>query len=367
MFETLKLRHFIAMSVCVALSGCLEHKYNISLLRDSSVEVDYELRGDRVDLEDGQELLPDSLLWKTERSVEDGEEETTHILKGSQHISSPSNLSDLLDWKRRASDSVYFVPFVELVPKTMLFTKKHLFFSKIKARRFNELYGDIWEYVPEECRAIEDEDALKQLPTEEVKMLELKFGLGIIQWNRARYERAFDQVWNIASARSLLKPDSDQIGFSVAKAGWIEDIHIYLNSLDIGKPQTANLKWWETLKPAFISRFANLIDSSKAGDVIAIADAVELHYQISKDLEDDRFTFELSLPGFVSAGNGSNTGQVVTWEFSGKDFSNEDVELHASTTQVDYLQVFALLVIITAIYYAKRSSKGSRAQKGLSK
>ncbi len=328
------------------LSGCLEHRYHISVLSDQTVNLRYELRGDRIDLEDGNELLPDSVQWSIERKVEESEDQTTYVLKGGISLSSTEELASALDWRKKSGDSIYFRPITSFSTRSILWGKILEFKTIIPSRKFNESYGDIWEFVPEECRAIEDEEALKLLPADDVKMLELKFGLGVIQWNRARYERAFDVVWNISQTKKLLLPDENQTGYYVAKAGWTDDIHTYLNSLDVGKPQTANLNWWADLRSQFLSRFSNLTDASSVVLVAEIADVIERKYLVSKDLDDDNFHFELTSPGFVSANNGSRTDQSVSWEFSGKDISNQEMVMVASTYQLDYLQITITLFII---------------------
>jgi len=351
MTNTIKYPLLIALSAILALTGCLEHRYQFSVLTDQSVSVHYELRGDRVDIEDGNELLPDSAIWSIERSVEESEEETAHIIKGTRSIKSFQELSKILDWKKGIQDSIYFQPQVSMTSRTVFFGKRWDFSAILPSRKFNETYGDIWDYVPEECRAIENEDELKNLPSDEVKMLEKKFGLGVIQWNRARYERAFDYVWQVCNANNLLLPDENQTGLSVAKAGWIDDLHIYLNSLDVGEPQTANLNWWTDVKPQFVERFSNLIDTSIITRMVAIADAAENNYLISKDLEDDKFLFELSLPGLVSTENGEIEDNLVKWEFSGKDISNDEITMIASTFQFDYLQISGAVALLFAAFF----------------
>ncbi len=345
----------ITISVILAfvslLAGCLEHRYRITAQADKSVGVEYELRGDRVDLEDGNELLPDSMIWSVVRSIEETEDQTTHILKGFRFIKTFEELGSSLDWQKGAEDSIYFRPQISLTARSIVFGKIWFFSTVIPSRRFIESFGDIWDYVPEECRVIENENDLKNVPADEVKMLERKFGLGVIQWNRARYERSFDRVWQICAAQNLLIPDENQIGLSVAKAGWVDDLHLYLNSLDVGEPQTANLNWWTDIKGNFIDRFSNLVPQDNIEIVGRIADAIERNYLISKDLEDDKFLFDLTLPGFISAGNGIRTEQTVSWNVSGKDIANEDVILTASTFQLDFAQITGTLFLIALIVW----------------
>ncbi len=327
------------------LAGCLEHRYFISIRPDRSVTIDYELRGDRVDLEDGNELAPDSALWSVERSIEEGEDQTTYILKGARSLRAVEDIGPALNWQKSVRDSIYFRPEIDITAKFVPFGKVLEFSALIPSRHFIEYFDDIWVYVPEECRALENEDELKNVPADEVKMLEMKFGLGIIQWNRARYERMFDRAWQICNSQDLLLPDENQTGLNIAKAGWVDDLHSYLNSLDVGEPQTANLYWWADVRHNFIYRFSNLIEAQNIDRVGQIGEAIEKNYAISKDLEDDKFVLELTMPGFIYAVNGLREDRPIRWEFTGKDFSNADISLGAKAFQFDFVQIFGVLIL----------------------
>lgn len=346
---------FASFLFAIALTGCLEHRYTITALPEDKFLVEYEARGDRVDIEDGNELLPDSSLWSVKRSIEESEDETTHILNGALELSGIEALSSAMNWKKHPGDTIYFQPIFGARSSWYPFGRKTDIEIKLLSRRFDELYGDIWDFVPEECRILDNDDEMNALPAEEIKMLERKFGLGIIQWNRARYEAAFDRVWQISLERGLLIPDEGKTGFSVSRAGWVDDLHIYLNSIDVGEPQTANLVWWNDVKQSFLNRFSFLVKSGNIDEVAEIADGVEKRYIISKDSEDDRFLFNWTTPGITIKTNGIRNEQTIHWEVEGKDISNDDIVLTASIIQFDTAQLIGvLIIIITGIYFLMR-------------
>lgn len=342
------------------LAGCLEHRYTVTALPDRSVEVVYELRGDRADIEDGHELLPDSAAWGLQRTVEESEEKTTHLISGRARCDNPEKFGPLLLWGKSPGDTIYFQPRAALTAGSVPFGTIWRFRAVLPSRCFIERYGDIWEFVPEECRALEEDDAVRGLPAGEVTLLEMKFGLGVIQWNRDRYERAFDQVWRrIRYADGLLR-DSSETTLAIARAGWVADLHSFLNNLDVGEPQTANLDWWGDLRPLFLSRFVEMVGPGQIEVTGGIADAIQAEYAISKDLEDDNFHFEITFPGYVLKTNGDRDQRRVIWEVNGKTMENEESVLTAFAFQVDFIQVGAAPAIVLIIIWSLARRRRSR-------
>jgi len=348
-----------ALPLLFLCSGCLEHKYAITALPDDRVEILYELKGDRADIEDGHELLPDSVVWNLKRRVEETDEETEHIYTGTVSLRSSSMIGKSLDWKRTPADSIYFSPEALLTVRRVPLGKLFRFEAEIASRRFMELYGDIWEFVPEECRALEDDDAKESLTSAELTILERKFGLGVIQWNRSRYLRAFDAVWILALTRKGALADTTVNSMQVVRTGWEADLHSYLNALDVGDPQTANLDWWNEIRPMMLGRFVDIADPMRIGELGEIADQVERRYKISKDLEDDKLIFDLTLPGKSYKSNGERDGNLIRWEIEGKEFQNETLGLTASSFLIDWLQVslagIAGVSILGVVFWRKRS------------
>jgi hypothetical protein len=355
---------FILLTATIALlfTGCLEHRYNISVVSDRRISIDYKLSGDRADMEDGNEILPDSTTWNLTRSVEETEEKTTHIVEGRFLVSDEAELGQALNWRKSSADSLYFTPELSLESHWTLFGRVWLMDLKIESRRFIELYGDIWEYVPPECRALEDDDLLRELPESESAMLERKFGLGVIQWNRNRYERLFTRVWEKSIQKGAIFKDTTEATREMIEVAWESDIHSYLNELDVGDPQTANLLWWGDLRPLFLGRFADIADTQQLDLIGATADAIDTDYKISKDMEDDNFIFRIKLPGWILKADGERDGGELVWEVNGKEFMNDGVTLHAKSFSLSSFQVsLGILVLFgVVILVTRRSASSSR-------
>jgi len=350
MTKTIKL--LLLPILLFGLTGCLEHRYFITALPDQRVSVHYELRGDRADIEDGYELLPDSTEWNLKRTVEETDEQTTHIYAGDRILKEPFDLAQALNWSRGPGDSVYFAPNLSLKSKGYPFVRIWTFYGAFSNLKFLDRYGDMWDFVPEECRILEDSEAMESVSTAETTILERKFGLGVIQWTKARYENSFDDVWKVARLRPGILTDSTENSMAILRTAWVADIHAYLNGLDVGDPQTTKLNWWKDLRPMLLGRFVEIADVNGIDELGRIADAVENRYLISKDMDDDNFVVEVTVPGRIIKTNGVKQEAKVRWEVAGKDFQNESQYLTATAVELDWRQIAIGLVGIGVVIWA---------------
>ncbi len=344
-------------------SGCLEHTYHISVLPDERVELRYKVAGDRLDFDDELQLLPDSTDWGLERSVEEHENETVHIIEGSLLIARYTQLDRALDWQLTEEDTVYLRRSVSPEKSSQLFGVAWRFHGKLHSRCFDELYGDIWDFVPSECRALDDEEQMDTMTAHEIEMLEVKFALGILQWNRSRYEHRIDRVWELVKARVPGLPDTTAITYSIVRAGWVNDLHRYLNKLDMPEPTTANLDWWSDLRPLFLGRLVDITGPGAVEVISRISDAAEREYQITKDIEDDVFCFKLHLPGRTVRTNGSSEDEGwILWEFTGKELLSQDGVMSATSFELSWwravLAAFAAVLILSWIRRRIRRARG---------
>lgn len=344
------MRRLLYLSTAlILLTGCLEHRYFLRVGPDDRCRASYRLKGDGPDIQDGRELLPDSASWHLLRSVEESEDQTTHIIEGGIDFNHPADIERGFDWNRKPSDSVYFRPQLILTSRRVPFGSVHKFLGRLKSREFNRFYGDVWEYVPPECRILENKELKEKLSEGDQEILEKKFALGILQWNRNRYERILDETVRVFRLRGELPPDSGSIAISIVRAGWESDIHSYLNNIELGQPETANLNWWSDLRPLFLGRLLDLVGASRIIEAGVIADAFEQQYQITKDLEDDSFIFDICLPGRMMKTNGDRSGDTLHWEASGKDFQNTDIEMVAVSFLPDNGQIGVAVGVVILI------------------
>lgn len=339
----------ISIVFSTVLPGCIEHKFKIYVTPEDQINIVYEARGDRIDLEDGFDTFPDSLAWNLTRSKEESENETTHILAGSLDLQEISGLNAALDWKTSADDTIHLQRTFNLKKTQKLFGIAYIFNVEFTSFKFDELYGDIWDYIPIECKALDDEDQLSKIPDDQVKILESKFAFGLLQWNRIRYENRFKQTWEILKSRIDDLNDTTETSFSIAFAGWTDDLHQYLNNLEIEDPNTVNLEWWQDLGPIFLGRFIDLVGVGPAEMLHRITDELEKKYQIAKDVEDDQFHITIQLPGktYKHSGNLKEEG-IIEWTIPGKDVLNTSFQLEAESIVFSYwrIGVTALIVIL---------------------
>jgi hypothetical protein len=324
----------------MTVNGCLEHTYQITVLPEDNIEIQYSARGDRMDLEDGFDLFPDSLQWGLVRTVEENEDETVHILTGTQNFTGLLELEELMNWWTISQDTVKVRRGFSLHRESSLFGESIVFIAVFQSRNFDDRYGDIWEFVPEECRILEDDDLKGTLASEEVDLLEEKFSLGVLQWNLARYEKRFLEAWQLLKIRDKSILDTSETTFSIVRAGWSDDVRLYVNELDVDDPNTMNLEWWEDLRPIFLGRLVDIAGISSADLISRIAKDLEIEYQVSKDIDDDNFKVKLSLPGRITDSNGESTEDgFITWEIPGEELKNADYFIHAKGFEFNFLRI----------------------------
>ena len=364
----LKIIRTITVSSPVALlllNGCIEHTFNISIINGETVKIEYHAKGDPMDFDDEGQLMPDSLSWQVHKWTEKKDDEKEYHLEAFRSIDLSADLNSILDWKRNIHDTLYLKSDYKLEREQKIFGVTWHFRGILYSRNFKIIYGDIWDYIPSECKALEDENQKKSMSSDEIQILEDKFALGVIQWNISRYDNLFDRVWQKAAVHISGLKDTSETILSIARAGWAEDLHQYMNNLDIKNPSTLNLDWWSDLRPLFLGRLVDVTGSETADIFSRIGDSFEREYQITKDIEDDSYKFNLELPGTTSATNGSKgkEGQIK-WEITGGDLQNEDKIMTLRTFELSIwravIAAFILILILNLIRRGirKKSTKG---------
>ncbi len=345
------------------LTGCIEHTFYITVMPDESVRIAYEMRGDRVDFEDGHELMPDSLTWNMKREVVEEEDRTVHVAHGSVVVKGFDHLNQAFQWGRTSKDTVNLKQTAELTERSVIFGTAYKFNLTLHSRRFNDLYGNIWDFVPEECRALQDRDLYDEMSSEEVSLLENKFALGIIQWNHERYLRRLARVWEIVKSRVPDLPDTSSTTFSIAKGGWNDDLRGYLNQLDIPSPSLVYLNWWDDLRPQFLGHLVDIAGVDSTNLIIRVSEAVEDEYRTTMDLKDDAFRFVLSMPGKITDTNGKRVEEGVEWNFSGSDILNQDRELYALSFEPSLWRIGIFIVLV--LFVLRRFKNIVKRRKGI--
>ena len=343
----------------ISLSGCLEHRFQVRLNNDGSVEAGYRLEGTPSDFGGDHFLLPDSARWQLKRTTENREDETVERLEASATISRYDSLRHYFDWRNSPADTIFLIPELTLDRRWHIAGQRWTFRAVLPSRRFKEFYGDETEFIPPECAALLENDSLAEtLPPEEVSRLEKRYAMGILQWNNERYLRRFDQVWEAVNKADTDLPAVAPETFSIARAAWAEDLHRYLNQMDVpADPELMNLEWWAELKPLFLGHFVDLLGAEQIPVVIVVAEASEREYQISKSLKTDSYQVRSRLPGIrLKSPPAEREGEWLIWKCSGEELLNEDRSFFAASFQPSYWRVALVLALafIAAILLVRR-------------
>ncbi len=367
-YITIYLTFSLFAILLMSLSGCLEHRYTITALPNDGLNLAYQARGDLPDLEDGLDLFPDTLRWHLARTVEEKEDETTHILSGEIDIVGYSLLESTFDWRKSLQDSIYFLPQFSLKKDTGLFGVRYLFQCLLLSRDFDLKYGDVWKYAPPECRVLEDNPEQSGLGSEDIEELEEKFAAASIQWNIDRYKNRLFKVWVALKMSGAFIPDTSDAVFSIALAGWSDDLRLFLNDLDIPDPKVVDLEWWGEVKPMFLGRLVDLCGIDNAVLIRDLSVAIEKEYQISKDLKDDNFTFSVNIDGQTITTNGKKAEDgYYTWEVPGSNILNDSKVIELETYSFNLWRISAsailalmLLGILMRKFRTGRNLKGTK-------
>ncbi len=338
------------------LCGCIEHTFNLTVLPESEIEIVYNASGDVMDFNDDGQLMPDSTIWNIRTWTEKRNDETVHNVEARLRLADLLELNKQLNWQHSDADSVHLQSSftVEKLPK--LLGTIWRFTGVMFSRDFNKIYGDIWDYVPADCKALEDAKLMEKMTSGEIEILEEKFALGVIQWNINRFKRLFDRVWDAAMIHLPDLTETSETTLSIARTGWEEDLHQYLNELEIGEPSVANLDWWTDLRPIFLGRLIDVTGPQTADLLGRIGDAIEHKYQISKDIEDDQYNFIVTMPGKTISSNGSPSKEGhIKWELPGKELQNEDIIMTAKNFELStWRAVIMIFLVVLILNYVRR-------------
>ncbi len=352
------IRTFIFLAACFIFPlGCIEHTYKITALPSDRAKLEYQAKGDTLDLHDGKELLPDSTEWNIRRSVEEKDNETIHIIDAENTAETLKEISSKFNWQDSPEDTIYLQRDFNISKQWLIFGDKYTFRGMFKSRRFKEKYGDIWDYVPEECRVLENDATLSSVPAEEIKVLERKFATGVLQWNLVRYEKRFKKVWEILKRKQGHAIDDTSLtAFSIASTAWSEDLRQYLNQMDIPNPNTVDLEWWGDIKSVFMGGLVDLAGVEHAILIREVSESLESEYQISKDIEDDKFVVKVLMPGKPAGSNGrKDDAGFQTWEMPGEELLNKDFIMEASSFEFSYWRIALFgVVLVFGIRMIKR-------------
>ena len=285
------MKKFILI-IIIIFTSCVEHKFSFRVSPDGSFQVEYKAHGDRSDLTDFDFTLPSNLNWTINSTLDDAEAEsydyTAHrIFTRNEDL--PATFYN--------GDSIYFESLlkhpIEVKRTNWLFRETFTFKAKFVGRKVERKYPMVGQFLQnkEEQPKGWIKEALAYLLNETLIRSD-------IEWNTQPIITAELKEWLNTELQS------------VSDSTLLEEIDYYKNlGLDI------------IMQPAPPAIY---------NDMDSIFKTLEDELQITLDLIDDSFAFQLILPGILESTNADTlAGDTLFWSFEMEDYMNDDYTMMA--------------------------------------
>jgi hypothetical protein len=260
------------------------------------------------------------------------------------------------------------VPFAEvflehparLVRTPLFFVSFYNFECRFEGRNRTELEGDLWMYIPEECRVLESgEDTT--LSDHERLILEEKYAAGMIIWNTERYKlRAREIITRSMANRPEVDLPQQWVDSAMVEADSLIDA--YASSIAVVDLDLVNLEWWDDLAPRInqiLTENLNIIgDTIIFGEIVQVGELLEMRHQVTEDLMDESFKIRTDMPGRVISDNSLAMEEgVLIWTFNGEDLEDDDILLKATSLYLYPGRIIGVLVLALAVFLAVKLRK----------
>jgi len=278
--------------VLILVLSCVEHKFSFTVSPDGSYQVKYKGHGDKNDLTDFDFSLPTGAKWTINSTLENTEAEsydyTAHrLFKRNENF--PSTFYK--------GDSIYFESLlkhpIRVKHYNWFFRETFTFDAKIGGRNVGSKYHLVEQFILDTENPPKGwlKEAIMYLLTETLNQAD-------IEWNTRPIITA-----------ELLNWKNNELEI-LSDSTLLEEIDYYKNmGLDI------------IMQPASPHLY-NEMDS--------IFKTLEDELQITLDLIDDSFSFQLILPGNLESTNAdSSASDTLFWSFELQNYINEDYTMSA--------------------------------------
>ena len=356
---------FLFIAVLCNLNGCIHHRYITTIQPDGSVSHTYESIGDSADLYDDRITLPSGFWWRIETEVDyDSAGDPVHTYRGILNLSSvryipisyaPETVRYPEIFLRHPIDYFRFDAGIAI-----LFLYRQTFISRGKEAK----YGNILNHLSPEGRTLFDSVSSDSISEEKRSFLEVEYLSGMIDWTRSMMIRRCQAVLSKAlEMHPEVTFSAEQLSNAMAIA---EDcINHWSSYFDGGSLILGEIELWDSVgKPAMnqmVSALTFVGNTTFFADLEMLGDLYQWEFDITKDLEDDEFDVQITVPGikFYHNADGKESRALI-WQFSGEDFFDTDVVIIAQSIYFRWLPTSILSLIVLAIAAAVIRRKSNR-------
>ncbi len=337
-------------------SGCISHTFLYKFDLTGECEFTYIARGDSADIFNPPGSYPTEPFFEvTTRKEVDSTGTETFILEAHQLLPGDS-LPETMGLRSTPGTEVFLEHPTKLRRTSLFFAVVFKFDEVFKGRKRTEIEGEKWDFIPEECRILEnDPDSLGISEADHIVLKE-KYAEGLLRWNKERYKRRIREI--LERAQKLhpdIKVPDEWLESALAETDSLIEAHTSV--LDFDELNLSDLEWWDDLSAEvnlILSENLNIIgDSTLKAEIVHIGELLEMRHQVTEDLMDESFEVRVDLPGRVLKSNAKamDTG-VLIWKFEGEDLADDDITLSALSLYLFADRIAGILVLIVALFLA---------------
>jgi len=294
--------------------SCVEHTFSIQISPDGHYLVKYGAHGDKEDLLDLDVPLPSGYGWTINSTINDVEAESYDYNAYKQF-----DKNDLFPQNFYDGDSIYLESLIKHPAKinfyNLFFLKTYSYKSIIESRDVKNRYPLIEDLIlnPEEPPSGWYKEALMYILFQTIDLVN-------IDWNNRPIIENELKNWKIN--------ELDTVSDSVL----IDQYEYYKNiGLDI------------IMQPSSPDLY---------NDMDSIFKSLEDELNITLDLIDDTFLFQLTMPGIIEETNADSiSNDTLFWSFALEDYMSKDFEMFANS-KINYSQRQKIgLVVLLGILF----------------
>jgi hypothetical protein len=224
---------------------------------------------------------------------------------------------------------------------------------KFLDRRSKALYGDPWDYIPLECKALDQADSLTDSVRED---LEAKREAGYIQYTAVMLKDLYLKALNIT-----LKKRADIVVDSILLREAGDTLQEILTQRLTNQQLNENSdlgQLWASDFSASYELLRNKLklpdDSTLVSEIQSAGNLLTKEYLITEDLNDESFVVDISVPGIIRSSNSDTLeGEFQRWQFNGADLADSTITISLVATIYHPLRLYiagGILVIGIGIF-----------------